>query len=65
MRSAPASSTLPTEALIRSGDPLEEARPLLSEYEYARAVEEGRAMTLEEAVAYALVETRDPQVSPA
>jgi hypothetical protein len=38
----------------QAGDPLEDARQLLSADDYARGVEEGRAMTFEEAVAYAL-----------
>jgi predicted ATPase/class 3 adenylate cyclase len=42
------------EALIGSDNPLEEARPMLDEDEYARAVEEGRAMNFDEAVAYLL-----------
>jgi predicted ATPase/class 3 adenylate cyclase len=42
------------EAVTGLGNPMEEARQLLAEDEYARAVEEGRAMTFDEAVAYAL-----------
>jgi len=37
-------------------NPMEEARPLLAEDEYARAVEEGRAMSFDQAVAYVLEE---------
>jgi predicted ATPase/class 3 adenylate cyclase len=44
------------EALIGPGDPLEEARLLLPEDEYARAVSEGRAMSIDEAAAYILEE---------
>ena len=38
------------------GDPLTDARPLLAEDAYASAVAEGRAMTIDQAVAYALNE---------
>ena len=38
------------------GDPIEEARPLLGAEEHARAVEEGRALSLDEQIAYALRE---------
>ncbi|MDP9325750.1 MAG: hypothetical protein M3O87_04340, partial [Candidatus Dormibacteraeota bacterium] len=38
------------------GNPLEESRPLLAPEEYAQAAEEGRAMTVEEAVKYSLEE---------
>ncbi len=44
------------EALTRSGDPIEQARRVLSAEEHAQAVREGQAMSLEEAVAYALDE---------
>jgi len=43
-----------TDVLARVGDPIEEARSLLSADEHARAVEEGRAMSVEEAVGYGL-----------
>ena len=36
------------------GDPIEEARPLLSPAEHARAVEEGRTLPLADQVAFAL-----------
>ena len=36
------------------GDPVEEARPLLDPREHARASDEGRSMSLEDLVAYAL-----------
>ena len=49
------------ESLLQAGDPLQESRVLLSAEEYARAVEEGRAMSLDEAVAFAL---EDPSVVP-
>jgi len=42
------------EALTGVGNPMEEARPLLDQDDYARAVEEGGAMGIDEAVAYAL-----------
>jgi tetratricopeptide (TPR) repeat protein len=42
------------EALTGVGNPLEEARALLDEDAYARAVQEGLAMTVDQAVAYAL-----------
>jgi tetratricopeptide (TPR) repeat protein len=38
----------------RLGDPVEEGRPLLEPTEHARAVEEGRGMSLEERIRYAL-----------
>jgi hypothetical protein len=38
----------------RLGDPIEEARPFLDAEEHARAVEEGRTLSLDEQVAYAL-----------
>jgi hypothetical protein len=38
------------------GDPIEGARPLLGAEEHARAVEEGRTLSLDEQVAYALRE---------
>ena len=44
------------EALIQAGNPLEDTRALLSPDEHARGVEEGRAMTLDEVVQYALAE---------
>jgi tetratricopeptide (TPR) repeat protein len=44
------------EALIGPGDPLEEARLLLPDDEYARAVSEGRAMGMDDAAAYILEE---------
>jgi predicted ATPase/class 3 adenylate cyclase len=44
------------EALIQAGDPLEDTRALLTPEEHARGVEEGKAMTLDEVVAYALDE---------
>jgi predicted ATPase/class 3 adenylate cyclase len=44
----------------RWGDPFEQARPLLTTEAYQRAEAEGRAMSLDEAVAYAL----DAQVTP-
>jgi hypothetical protein len=42
------------QLMSRFGDPLAEARGLLSEKEWTRAADEGRAMSLDEAVAYAL-----------
>ena len=48
------------EALIQAGDPLEDTRALLTPEEHARGVEEGRAMTLDEAVAYSLDEPESP-----
>ena len=45
------------EALIGADNVVEDARPLLSPEEHARAVAEGQAMTLEEVVEYALEET--------
>jgi hypothetical protein len=38
----------------RLGDPIEEARPRLGAEEHARAVEEGRSLSLDEQIAYAL-----------
>lgn len=40
----------------RLGDPIEEARPLLDPADHARAMDEGRAASLDEQVAYALAE---------
>jgi tetratricopeptide (TPR) repeat protein len=42
------------EVIAQLGDPVEEARSLLSPAEHERAVAEGRGMTLEEQIAYAL-----------
>jgi hypothetical protein len=42
--------------LFPVGNPLEAARPLLAPDEYAEAVQEGRAMSVEEAVSYSLEE---------
>ena len=42
------------EELTLAGDPLGEGRALLSDVEFARAVEEARAMSFEEAAAYGL-----------
>ncbi len=42
------------EQMVQAGDPLADARELLSEGEYALGVEEGRAMGFDEAAAYAL-----------
>ena len=42
------------------GDPIEEARGLLDPEEHARAVEEGRSLSLDEQVAYALTEEGSP-----
>ena len=42
------------EVFGRFVDPVEEARALVSPQEHARAVDEGRAMSVEEQVAYAL-----------
>jgi predicted ATPase/class 3 adenylate cyclase len=42
------------DVIAHLGDPVEEARPLLGPAEHARAVAEGRSMTLEEQIAYAL-----------
>ena len=44
------------EALIQAGGALEDTRALLTPEEHARGVDEGRAMTLDEVVAYALDE---------
>lgn len=40
--------------MVRFGDPLEEARARISEEEYDDAVAAGRAMTPDQAVAFAL-----------
>lgn len=48
------------EAMIGDIDPLEQARKLLSEDVFDRAVEEGRAMTFHQAAAYALEESLAP-----
>ena len=45
-------------AVTGGGDPMEEARLLLADDEFTRAVEEGRALSLDQAVAYALEEPR-------
>ena len=42
------------EHMIQAGDPSEEARSALSELQHGRALAKGRAMTTDEAVAYAL-----------
>jgi hypothetical protein len=42
------------EALIFGPDAIDRSRSLLSQDEYARGVEEGHAMSLEQAIAYAL-----------
>jgi predicted ATPase/class 3 adenylate cyclase len=42
------------DVIAQLGDPVEEARPLLGAAEHARAVTEGRNMSLEEQIAYAL-----------
>ena len=42
------------DVIAQLGDPVEEARSLLSDAEHARAVAEGRGMSLEEQIAYAL-----------
>jgi predicted ATPase len=42
------------DVISQLGDPVEEARPLLGPAEHARAVAEGRSMSLEEQIAYAL-----------
>jgi tetratricopeptide (TPR) repeat protein len=42
------------EIIAQLGDPVEEARPALSPADHARAVDEGRSMSLEEQIAYAL-----------
>lgn len=44
------------QAVMGVSNPMEEARPLLAEDKYARAVEEGRAMNFDQAVAYILEE---------
>lgn len=46
------------EALMRAGNPLEEARPLLTEDDYARLVAEARAMSFADAVGYVLEEPK-------
>jgi hypothetical protein len=46
------------EALMRAGNPLEEARPLLTEDDYARLVAEARAMSFADAVGYVLDEPK-------
>jgi predicted ATPase/class 3 adenylate cyclase len=43
-----------SDVIAQLGDPVEEARPMLSSAEHARAVAEGRGMSLEEQIAYAL-----------
>jgi len=48
------------EAFGQLGDPVEEARPLLAAEDHARAVAEGRSMSLDELIAYAL----RPELSP-
>ena len=42
------------DVIAQLGDPVEEARPMLPAAEHARAVIEGRSMSLEEQIAYAL-----------
>ncbi len=42
------------DVIAQLGDPVEEARPMLEPGEHARAVAEGRSMSLEEQIAYAL-----------
>jgi hypothetical protein len=44
------------ESMTGVSNPLEEARKLLTEEQFARAREEGRAMNLDQAVAYALAD---------
>jgi hypothetical protein len=43
-----------SDVIGQLGDPVEEARPMLEPSDHARAVAEGRSMTLEEQVAYAI-----------
>jgi predicted ATPase/class 3 adenylate cyclase len=45
------------ESMTGVGNPLEEARKLLTEEQFARARDEGRAMNLDQAVAYALADS--------
>jgi predicted ATPase/class 3 adenylate cyclase len=53
------------EALIRTGDVAEEARAQLDSETFTQALEEGRRMTLDQAVAYALEPADDqPPVRP-
>jgi predicted ATPase/class 3 adenylate cyclase len=42
------------DVIARLGDPVEEARPMLEPADHDRAVAEGRSMSLEEQIAYAL-----------
>ncbi|MDQ3871124.1 MAG: AAA family ATPase, partial [Chloroflexota bacterium] len=52
------------DALLLAGDPLAESRAVLAAEEHARGVQEGRAMSADEALAYALEEGL-PAASPA
>ena len=49
-----------SEAILRAGDPVEEARAILTEDAHARALELGRAMSIDEVAAYALEDHSDP-----
>ena len=42
------------DVIAQLGNPVEEARPLLGAEEHAQAVTEGRSMSLEQQIAYAL-----------
>ncbi len=42
------------DAVAQLGDPVEEARPMLAAADHARAVADGRGMSIEEQIAYAL-----------
>ncbi len=42
------------DAVAQAGDPVEEARPMLAAADHARAVADGRGMSIEEQIAYAL-----------
>jgi predicted ATPase/class 3 adenylate cyclase len=48
-----------TEAMSGIGNPLDKARKLLPEEQFGRAREEGRAMNIDQAVAYALADPAD------
>lgn len=53
------------EALTQSGDPLVESRAHLTAEQYEQGVQEGTAMSLEEAVAYATAETAAAETATA
>ena len=53
-----------SDVIAQLGDPVEEARPMLDARQHARAVEEGRGMSLEEQIAYALEDRAVGTTSP-